>query len=96
MVTDGRIILVRDDVLDSGNQRHQASVSTYTRQKLLGVYISPWRKRRLQDALSDAERSFFKSGTMAVMVCATDVVLMHWALQQRFSGVWKTVRAGSC
>ena len=48
----------------------RVNMSTYIRQELLDVYLSPTRELELQNALSHAERSFFPSGTMAVMWCA--------------------------
>ena len=50
----------------------RVNMSTYIRQKLLDVYISPKRNRELQDALSDSGRSFSNSGTMAVLWCARE------------------------
>ena len=43
---------------------------TDIRRQLLAVHNSSKRKPELQDALGEAERSFVKSVTMAVMWCA--------------------------
>ena len=43
-----------------------------TSVQILDVHISAQHKRELHDALSDAERSFFKNATMGVRWCARE------------------------
>ena len=64
--------------------RWRVNIFKYRRQKWADVYISPKYTRQLQDALTKAECSFFKTRDHGTDVVCQAMPLSHWVLQEHF------------